>query len=71
MNENYYNNLIQNIDEEKIILLMQKLGADRYEVKDRYIVFPTICHNPDASDANMKLYFMRDNKFFSCWTECG
>ena len=71
MNENYYNNLIQNIDEEKIILLMQKLGADRYEVKERYIIFPTICHNSDASDANMKLYFMRDNKFFSCWTECG
>ena len=71
MTDSYYQNLMDKLDEEKVILLMQRLGADRYEIKDRYIIFPTICHNPEAQDANMKLYFMRDNKFFSCWTECG
>lgn len=69
--KNDYQALIDSLDEELIIQLMQELGANRYEIKERYIIFPTICHNSNADEANMKLYFMRDNKFFSCWTECG
>lgn len=50
---------------------MQKLGADRYEEKDNYVLFPTICHNIDSSEASMKLYFYKDTKLFVCYTECG
>ena len=64
--KNDYQALIDSLDEELIIQLMQELGANRYEIKERYIIFPTICHNSNADEANMKLYFMRDNKFFSC-----
>lgn len=50
---------------------MQQLGADRYENNDNYILFPTICHNLNASEASMKLYFYKDSKIFYCYTECG
>ena len=50
---------------------MQQLGADRYENTDKYILFPTICHNLNASEASMKLYFYKDSKIFYCYTECG
>lgn len=69
MNE-YYENLIKNLSDEKIIDLMTSLGADRYKDTEGYIVFPTICHNIDASEASMKLYYYKDNKFFYCYSNC-
>ena len=50
---------------------MQRLGADRYEEKEDSVIFPTICHNIDSSEASMKLYFYKDTKLFVCYTECG
>lgn len=49
---------------------MKTLGADRYIEKDKYIIFPTICHNEDSELASMKLYYYKDNKFFMCYTNC-
>lgn len=66
-----YERLINNLDDEKVIELMRKLGADRYIEKDDCIIFPTICHNIDSNDASMKLYYYKDNKFFYCYTEDG
>lgn len=65
-----YQELINNLNEEKIIELMTKLGANRYIEKEGYIIFPTICHNIDAESASMKLYYYKDNKFFYCYTNC-
>lgn len=67
---NDFQNLINNLDEEKIIKLMTKLGADRYKETDEAIIFPTICHNTNSADASMKLYYYKDNKFFYCYTQC-
>lgn len=50
---------------------MQQLGVDRYENTESYILFPTICHNLNSSEASMKLYFYKDSKIFYCYTECG
>jgi len=66
-----YERLINNLDDEKVIELMRKLGADRYIEKDNYIIFKTICHNIDPSDASMKLYYYKKNKKFHCYTDCG
>lgn len=49
---------------------MEQLGADRYIEKEGYIIFPTICHNIDAAEASMKLYFYKDTKLFYCYTNC-
>lgn len=65
-----YEEIISNIDDNAIIHLMQELGADRYEDKGEFIIFPTICHNVDSSEASMKLYFYKKNKMFVCYTGC-
>lgn len=66
-----YQGIINSLESDRIIELMQKLGADRYVEKDDCIIFPTICHNISASDASMKLYYYKDNKFFYCYTQCS
>lgn len=65
-----YKDLINNLQSDKIINLMGQLGADRYIEKEGYIIFPTICHNVDADEASMKLYFYKDTKLFYCYTNC-
>ena len=54
-----YAKIIENLNTESIIHLMTELGADRYSETDEYILFPTICHNIDASEASMKLYYYK------------
>ena len=66
-----YEELISNLDVDAVVSMMEKLGADRYVDKGTHIIFPTICHNEDASEASMKLYFYKDTKLFVCYTSCG
>lgn len=66
-----YEEIINNLEVESIIHLLTELGADRYDDRGKYIIFPTICHNIDASESSMKLYFYKDTKLFVCYTECG
>ncbi len=66
-----YQNIIDNLKVSSVIDLMTKLGADRWKDEGTHIVFPTICHNTDASEASMKLYFYKNTKLFNCYTECG
>ena len=65
-----YEEIIKNLKDEEIIKLMTELGADRYEDTAKAIIFPTICHNIDSSQASMKLYYYKDNHFFYCYTSC-
>lgn len=66
-----YKGIIQNLKEESVIHLMQQLGADRYYDKEDCIIFPTICHNVNADEASMKLYYYKNSHMFVCYTECG
>ena len=66
-----YQEIIDNLETNKVIDLMCQLGADNYIEKDNYIIFPTICHHEDPSEASLKLYYYKDNHFFYCYTECG
>lgn len=66
-----YEEIISTLNIDSVIDLMQKLGATRYYDRGSYLIFPTICHNLDADDASMKLYFYKDTKLFVCYTECG
>jgi len=65
-----YKGIIESLKDEEVINLLQKLGADRYVEKENEIIFPTICHNADASDASMKLYYYKDTHIFYCYTQC-
>lgn len=65
-----YKKIIEQLDDNLVIDLMSKLGCDRYIDKSNYIIFPTICHNIDSSQASMKLYYYKDTKLFVCYTSC-
>lgn len=66
-----YEEIIANLNSEKVIQLMLKLGVENYIEKEDYIIFPTICHNINPSEASMKLYYYKNNKLFYCYTEDG
>ena len=66
-----YQAIVNSIKVEDVIELMKRLGADRYIEKDKYVIFPTICHNVDAEEASMKLYFYKDTKLFMCYSNCS
>ena len=66
-----YKEIINNLKPEAIISLMEKLGADRYSDRGEYIIFPTICHNINAEEASMKLYYYKNSHLFVCYTEEG
>ena len=66
-----YKEIIENLSTEKIIKLMTTLGVEDYIEKPGYIIFPTVCHNEDATEASMKLYYYKNSHLFQCYTECG
>lgn len=66
-----YKAIIDSLEVTSVIELMKRLGADRYKEENNQVIFPTICHNVDSSEASMKLYFYKNSKMFHCYTECG
>lgn len=66
-----FNQIIENLSDERVIQLVTELGSDEYIEKSDCIIFKTICHNENAEDASMKLYYYKKNKRFVCYTECG
>ena len=66
-----YREVINGLQDQNIINLMTSLGADRYKETEDAIIFPTICHNVDSTEASMKLYYYKDSKLFYCYTCCG
>lgn len=40
-----------------------------YETED-YIIFPTCCHNYPVEGASNKLFYYKNSKLFTCFTEC-
>ena len=66
-----YEQIVKELKDEEVIRLMYELGADRHEETDNYIIFPTICHNENATEASMKLYYYKDTHLLYCYTEDG
>lgn len=63
--------LLSELPDERVVEIVQSLGADRYVDKGNYVIFPTICHNDVSEEASMKLYYYKENKAFHCYTDCG
>ena len=66
-----YEQIVKDLKDEEVIRLMYELGADRHEETDNYIIFPTICHNENVTEASMKLYYYKDTHLLYCYTEDG
>ena len=63
--------MVQNLPTSRVIELMTDLGATRHMETNNAIIFPTICHNHNADDASMKLYYYPKTHTFHCYTDCG
>ena len=66
-----YQGIIEQLNTDKIIDLMERLGVETYVRRPGYVIFPTICHNEDPAQASMKLYYYENNHLFVCYTEDG
>ena len=66
-----YQKIIADLQDKDVINLLTNLGADRYKDTPEAIIFPTICHNVDPSEASMKLYYYKNTKLFYCYTADG
>lgn len=71
MNNITLKELKESLTTERIIQLVTELGSDEYVDRENYIIFKTICHNVDASDASLKLYYYKKDHRFVCYTECN
>ena len=56
---------------EDVENFLRSLGVDDIEKTSKFLVCPTICHNPLSEATSMKLYWYKKNKMFHCYTECG
>ena len=65
-----YQAIVDGITIDKVKLLLQKLGAKEIIDKGNYLITNTICHNEDADDASLKLYYYNNNKIFMCYSNC-
>lgn len=55
---------------DQVIDTVLYLGAETYEDRETFVIFPTICHNPKGSESSMKLYYYPNTNLFRCYTEC-
>lgn len=64
-----YEELLENLDEEKIKTLLDKLDIP-WQDKGGHLICKTACHNEDLESASWKLYYYKNNKFFYCYSSC-
>ena len=69
--DNKYQEVIDNLDSDKVRQLLEKLGIDKIIETDSYIMTNTICHHCNSSEASTKLYFYKNTKLFMCYSSCG
>lgn len=69
MNNIDFSKLREKLSSQDIIRILQKYGIEPHFETEKYIIYPTICHN--LSGGSNKLYYYKDNKMFKCYTECN
>ena len=64
-----YEEFLENLDEDKIKQLLDKLDIP-WQDKGSHLICKTACHNIDLDEASWKLYYYKNNKFFYCYSSC-
>lgn len=64
-----FRELKERISEEKIIEILGKYDVKPVVIAEKYIIFPTCCHN--LTGGSPKLYYYKNSKLFRCYTQCG
>ena len=63
-----YEEIIKNLEPQKVKKLLYELGAENVEEKEKCLITNTICHNIEGG--SMKLYFYYDTHIFYCYSNC-
>ncbi|MGL5713493.1 MAG: CHC2 zinc finger domain-containing protein [Paraclostridium sp.] len=63
----YIQTILENLTDEEIISLLEHYGAETRKVRNKEIIFTSICHNSESS----KLYYYKESHIFKCWSNCG
>ena len=66
-----YKSIIDGLSTERVKELLKRLGAEQIIEKEDCLITNTICHNIDASQASLKLYYYKNTKIFMCYSNCG
>lgn len=64
-----FRELKERISDEKIIEILGKYDVKPVVAAEKYIIFPTCCHN--LTGGSPKLYYYKNSKLFRCYTQCG
>ena len=64
-----FRDLKERISDEKLIDILSKYDVKPVVNADKYIIFPTCCHN--LTGGSPKLYYYKNSKLFKCYTQCG
>ena len=65
-----YKSIVENLSTEKVKELLIRLGTANIIEKDDCLITNTICHNQNAEEASMKLYYYKNTKIFMCYSNC-
>ena len=66
-----YEQIIEQLSIDKVKKLLYRLGAVDVVEESGRLVTNTICHNENADEASLKLYYYENTHLFMCYTECG
>ena len=67
-NEINFRELREKLSVEDIKRILAQQGVEPVRETDKYLVYPTVCHN--VVGGSPKLYYYTDTKLFKCYTEC-
>lgn len=66
-----YEGIIEQLSMDKVKELLYRLGAVEVREEPGRLITNTICHNENAEEASLKLYYYDNSRLFMCYTECG
>ncbi len=66
-----YQRIIEELSIDKVKELLYRLGAVDVIEKPGLLITNTICHNENAEEASMKLYYYNNSHMFVCYTDEG
>ena len=64
-----FKNLRESLSTDDICGILRKYGVEPSFIRDKYIIFPTCCHNVDCGSP--KLYYYPETHLFHCYTDCS
>ena len=63
-----FKELREKLSTEDIKRILAQYGVQPVREADKYLIFPTVCHN--VTGGSPKLYYYTESRLFKCYTQC-